>query len=267
MVNKYNVICIKWGSKYSAEEVNKLYRSVKKNTSYDIDFYCFTENSQDLLKDIIIKALPELKMDPKYNRLMYRKEAALCDDNLGGLNGQRVFFFDIDSLIVGNLNEFFAYPQEKQFYIINDWRHRRGSKKNTVGQASCYSWVVGTLGYIKKYFEEHSQEVVEKYGTASQEYLSAKVIEKNSHLNFWPDSWFKSFRFHCIPNYVMRWIVAPKMPTNKDLKMIAFHGVTGIQDALEGVWSRDIESPKYPRGYKKLYKHIKPTLWIKDYWG
>lgn len=266
-MGQYNVICIKWGSKYPAEEVNKLYRSIRKNTSYDINFYCFTENANDLSKDIIIKELPDLKTIPEYNYLMYKKEVALCNDDLGGLKGQRVFFFDLDSLIVGNLDEFFNYPQGEQFYIINDWRHRWGPRKNTIGQASCYSWVVGTLGYIKQYFEAHPKEVIAKYWSASQEYLSAKVIEKNGHLNFWPDGWFKSFRFHCVPNYIMRWIVAPKMPKNKDLKMIAFHGATGIQDALDGVWSREIGTKKYPSGLKKLYKHIKPTLWIKDYWG
>lgn len=263
-MNKINVICIKWGNVYSSDDVNKLYRAVKRNTTLDVDFYCFTENSKQLEKDIIVKPLPSLNVAKKYQRSQYLKEAALCDDNLGGedLNGKRVFFFDIDTLIVGNLDELFLMPQNDEFYIIKDWKHPQGN----VGQASCYSFVIGTLGFIKKYFEENADEVWGKYYTASQEYLSAKIIEKYGHLNFWPENWSRSFRFHCMPNPLLRHFVTPKMPKVDGLKMIIFHGVTGIPEAVKGVWCSDVNHPKYPRGYKKLYKHVLPTTWINDYW-
>lgn len=267
MTKKYNVICIKWGDAYGAEDVNKLCSMVKRNTKYDIDFYCFTENPNDLREDVIIRPLPQFENvkpteEEWAQKYAYRKEAALCDDHLGALDGQRVFFFDLDSLIVGNLDEFFDYPQENKFYIINDWN----SKGDVVGQASCYSWVVGTLGYIKTYFEAHPKEVVEKFYTASQEYLSSKVIEREGHLNFWPDNWFKSFRFHCLPKWYLRSFVVPSVPPVPGLKMIAFHGLPGIEDAIKGIWCSDKTDRKYPRGVKKIYKHLLPCPWIKEYW-
>ena len=166
-MSKYNVICIKWGTFYTAKDVNNLCSMVKRNTSHDIDFYCFTENADGLREDVSVKPLPQFvnlkKGEEEYAmRYAYRKEAALCDDELGGLTGQRVFFFDLDSLIVGNLDEFFAYPKDEKFYIIDDW-HTNG---HHVGQASCYSWVVGTLGFVKKYFEDHQKEVVDRFYTA-----------------------------------------------------------------------------------------------------
>ena len=265
-MKKFNVICIKWGATYPSEDVNKLCRAIKRNTSYDIDFYCFTDDATGLEKDVIAKPMTHLDVAPEDNKYAYRKEAGLCDDNLGGLNGQRVFFFDLDSLIVGNLDEFFDYPEGDKFYIINDWNSRRGKKKNKVGQASCYSWVVGTLGYVKKYFEEHPKEVVTQFYTASQEYLSSKVIEKYGSLNFWPDNWFKSYRFHCLPMGIFRWFFDAKIPKIKGLKMIAFHGQPGISEAIEGVWCRWPQDKKYPRGIKRLYKHCRPTPWIAEYW-
>lgn len=262
MSEKYNVICIKWGTAYPAADVNKLCSMVKRNTSFDIDFYCFTENAEGLNDDVIVRPLPVLNVPPEENKYAYKKEAGLCDDDLGGLHGQRVFFFDLDSLIVGNLDEFFQYPQDDKLYIINDWN----TKGNTVGQASCYSWVVGTLGYVKKYFEEHPREVTDKYYTASQEYLSAKVIEKEGHLNFWPEDWFCSFRFHCLPKWPFRFWKMAEIPNRKGLKMIAFHGLPGLEEARQGIWCIDKACPKYPRGIKKLYKHVQPVTWINDYW-
>lgn len=93
MKSAINVICIKWGDEYNVDDVNKLHRMVKKNTKLNVDFYCFTENSVDLDEEIIIKPLPILDTIEEYqNKYAYKKEAGLCDDNLGGLVGQRVFF-------------------------------------------------------------------------------------------------------------------------------------------------------------------------------
>lgn len=262
MTETYNVICIKWGKYYTADDVNKLCSMVKRNTSFNINFYCFTDNPDGLRPDVIVRPMTTLNVLPEENKYAYRKEAGLCDDNLGGLNGQRVFFFDLDSLIVGNLDEFFRYPEGDKFYIINDWN----SKGDKVGQASCYSFVVGTLGYIKKYFEDHPREVVDKYYTASQEYLSAKVIEKFGPLNFWPETWFCSFRFHCLPKWPFRFWRMAQIPNWKGLKMIAFHGRPDLNEAIKGVWCSNKNCNRYPRGLKRLYKHVCPVTWIEDYW-
>ncbi|MDX1680717.1 MAG: hypothetical protein R3242_08300, partial [Akkermansiaceae bacterium] len=184
----------------------------------------------------------------------------LCADNLGGLQGQRVFFFDLDVLITGSLDELFRYPEGKQFYIINDWN----TKGDHVGQASCYSFVVGTLGFIKKAFEENPLAILDQYGTASQEYLSAMVIKHIGPLNFWPEEWFRSFRYHCLPHPLLRWFKTPSRPP-EGTKVLAFHGHPDIQDAIEGQWGRPGDR-KRAKGWKKIYKHCKPTAWILDYW-
>ena len=259
MKKNINIVCIKWGTVYDAEYVNKLYNMIRRNTSYNISFYCFTDDISGIKKEIITKPLPALNVEEEYIvNYAYRKEAALCDDNLGGLNGKRVFFFDLDVVIVSNLDKLFDYPKDDKFYIIKDWKHNN----EKVGQASCYSWVVGTLGYIKKYFEKHPKEITSKFGTASQEYLSDKIIEKCGKLNFWPKDWFCSFRFDCMPKFgLLRHFIAPKIPKNRDVKAVIFHGHVKPQHAIEGVWPI-----KKGAKWKKLYKVCKPTKWVEEYW-
>jgi len=255
-----NIICIKWGTVYGFEDVNKLYSMVSRNSTYDINFYCFTEDKKGLNEDIIVKPLPVLHTIEGYRRkYAYEKEAGLCDDGLGGLYGQRVFFFDLDVLIVSNLDELLDYPKANKFYIINDWN----TKGNHVGQATCYSFVVGTLGFIKKYYEDNPKEVIDKFYNASQEYLSSKVIEKFGKLNFWPKDWFCSFRFHCMPKFfLLRHFIAPSFPKNMpNLKVINFHGYPKPKDAIKGEWCI-----KKGQNWKRIYKFCKPTFWIKDYW-
>ena len=250
-----NVICIKWGTYYKPKYVNNLYHSVKRNTKYNINFYCITDDGEGLDPEIIVKPLPI--MNVPVLKYAYQKEAGLCEDNLCGLNGQRVLYFDLDTVIVDNIDCFFEYPEGDKFYIINDWN----TIGNSTGQASCYSFVVGTLGYVKEYFEQHSEEVYEKFYTASQEYLSSKVIEKYGKLNFWPDSWSRSFRFHCLPTPYIPFLRRFKMATiPHGAKIICFHGRPKLEDAIIGHWK---ESNPWKRFW---YKHLKPVKWIEEYW-
>lgn len=69
-----------------------------------------------------------------------------------------------------------------------------------------------------------------------------------------------------MPHPLLRYFAEPKLPDIKGLKMVAFHGEPGIAEALRGVWSTNPKSDKYPRGWKKLYKHLRPATWIADYW-
>lgn len=248
-----NVICIKWGDRYSSKSVNRLYRTVLKNTKYEINFFCFTDNAKDLDKDIIVKSLPILKNLEKINCDIYLKEVGLCDNNLGNMNRQRVLYFDLDTVIVDNIDSFFDLPKDDEFYIIKDWN----SIGSRVGQASCYSWVIGTIGFIKDFFEENYDEVYRKFLTASQEYLSDKVIEKYNKLNFWPKDWCKSFKFHCLPTPLIPFLRRMKMAKiPKGAKIICFHGAPKASDAANGVW------PETNLIKRFFYKHLKPVNWI-----
>ena len=249
-----NVICIKWGTKYTPDDVNLLYRMVKRNVKrHDLKFYCFTENNEGLDRAIIVKPLPVLNVKPEDNKYYYRKEAGLCGDNLGGLRGQRVLFFDIDVVITGELDSVIEYPTADEFVIINDW----ASCGDSVGQASCYSWVVGTLGFIKTDFEKDPKKWVKQFYTASQEYLSYKVIERFGKLHFWPSEWMSSFKFSCLPVWFLRPFVAPNLP--KHTRVLAFHGDPKVEDAIIGRWSAKVPM------WKRVYKTIRPSLWLKKY--
>lgn len=255
-----NVICIKWGLRhYSSDDVNHLYVMVKRNVKeHALNFYCFTDRSEGLHRDIIAKPLPHLNVRPEDNKYAYRKEAGLCDDDLGGLRGQRVLFLDLDVVITDSLDEMIDYPSDDDFVIINDWN----TSGDHVGQASCYSWKVGTLGFVKEYFEAHPQDVMKRFRTASQEYLSWKVIERWGRLHFWPHEWCRSFKAHALPVWFLRRFVTPKLP--EGTKVLAFHGRPKMEDAVLGRWA----PPGHESFWKVLlYKSIKPCPWLETYWN
>lgn len=256
-MKEIQVICIKWGTLFSAQDVNRLKRMITKNTSQQITFHCFTDNSTELDRDIVSHPIPSIRVEPAG---CFRRETAFFSPNLGGLDGQRVFYFDLDVLIIENLDPLFNYPSDDSFYIIKDW----ASKEGTVGQGSCFSWVVSEkYNDITTEYEEKKAQIDTRFGTASQEYLSEKIIQKQGSLKFWPEEWFCSFRFHCMPNPFLRYFKTPSIPKQDGLKVIVFHGNPNPKDALNGIW---IDKKKHQwKIWKKLYKKCKPTDWIRDY--
>ncbi|MBL4804834.1 MAG: hypothetical protein JKY71_08210 [Alphaproteobacteria bacterium] len=252
-----NVICIKWGDAYSASDVNRLYKMVRRNLhEHDLNFYCFTDKSDGFNEDIRVYPLPEIHLeDPNDLKYVYRKEVGLCADDLADLNGQRVLFFDLDVIITDEIDSMVRFAKDDEFVIINDWN----SDGDEVGQATCYSWRVGTLGHIKQDFESRPKEVVQEYFTASQAYLSAMVRKTIGPLKFWPEQWCKSFKFHALPPWYKRMFEAAKLP--EGTKVLAFHGHPKIEDAILGRWS-----PKSQPFYTYFYKTIQPAPWVKEYW-
>ena len=66
-----HVICSKWGDKYSADYINKLYNMVKRHLPAEFKFYCQTEDTDGLDSNIEIlpygTELPESTPDAMLN--------------------------------------------------------------------------------------------------------------------------------------------------------------------------------------------------------
>ena len=58
-----NIICMKWGDKFDASYVNRLYEMVQKNITLEHRFICFTDNPEGINPKIETKPIPELKED------------------------------------------------------------------------------------------------------------------------------------------------------------------------------------------------------------
>lgn len=43
-----NILTVKWGKRYDANYVNKLYAGIARNTTWKFKFFCFTDDSSGL---------------------------------------------------------------------------------------------------------------------------------------------------------------------------------------------------------------------------
>ena len=171
MSDKY-IFCMKWGTLYSAEYVNKLFSMVERNLSYDFKMVCFTDDESGIRKEVQCFPIPEMNLPGDLPERMWKKLTTLKKD-LYGLQGTALFL-DLDIVIVDNIDCFFEI--EGAFRIIKDpdmkfWR--------ITGNSSVYRFEIGKHGYVFDEFISNFDNIRKEHRN-EQEYLTAAINEKNS---------------------------------------------------------------------------------------
>lgn len=248
-VQKVNVICMKWGTKYGADYVNKLHSMVSRNLTIPHRFVCFTDDDSGFNDGIESFPLPEIYV-PEKNQISPWRKLSLLGEKLGDLEGQTLFL-DLDIVIMDNIDCFFAYPGE--FCIIENWTQAGQG----VGNSSVYRFDIGAHKDVFEYYSENTDEVVNNFD--NEQIFLSKMIGSQGKLVYWPDEWCRSFKEHSIPPMPLRYFQTPKKP--KDVKIVVFHGYPHPEHAIAGTW------PTKSAWRKKIYKQIRPTPWIEEHWG
>jgi len=233
---------MKWGDKFPVSYVNKLYAMVERNLTIPFRFVCFTEDAKGIRSEVEIQPLPEINLPDNIPERGWRK---LCvfSENFGGLSGTALFL-DLDVVIVDAIDDFFTIPGD--FLIAFD--DKNANKKE--GNSSVFRFEIGQYPQILEYFEKNFKQIKSEV-RHEQAYLS-REMHKLGKMQFWPNEWVPSFKYHCAPSWIKSWFEAPVIPN--DAKIILFHGLPNPPEAIKGISG-------------KWYRHIQPTPWIEKYWS
>ncbi|MGD8557093.1 MAG: hypothetical protein PVJ14_07055, partial [Chromatiales bacterium] len=174
-----NVICMKWGDKYSPMYVNRLYAMVARNLTRPFRFVCFTDNGEGVRPEVEIQPLPSLDLPDGLPERGWMKLATFQPE-LGGLDGQTLFL-DLDVVIVDSIDCFFDY--EADFAIAFDQQ----KAKERIGNSSVYRFEIGRYPDVLDYFRENFDRIREEFRN-EQAYLSDRMNKKGV-LKFWPQAW------------------------------------------------------------------------------
>ncbi len=99
------VVCVKQGTKYGPDYVNRLAAMVRRNSSHDPDFVCFTEDATGLDGGIRHLPLP----DPDYQG--WWNKVSLYRGDLDGVGG-RMLYFDLDVVLTGSIDPLLTYDSD-----------------------------------------------------------------------------------------------------------------------------------------------------------
>ncbi|HEB97236.1 MAG TPA: hypothetical protein ENI96_12515 [Sedimenticola thiotaurini] len=242
-----NFLCMKWGDLYGPEYVNNLYASIARNVTPPFRLTCLTDDPAGIRDEVACFDCPTVDAPPPYDNTGWRK-LVVWDEQVADLEGD-VLFLDLDVVIVGDLDPFFEFGEG--FCVARNWTQMKAK----VGNTSVFRFTVGQATHLYRNFMADAQPILDRYDN-EQIYVSREI----ERMTFWPDAWCKSFKVHCIPPMPLRWFMEPRIP--EGARVIAFTGTPNPPDAARGEWPLKPGAP----AYKKIYKHVRPTSWIAEYW-
>jgi len=135
-----HICCIRAGEAFSPAYVNNLYDMVRRNLAdgFEGEFVCFTDQDDVLDQGIVVRPLPA-DLPGWWSKLgLFRGDLFPV--------GDRVIFFDLDTLITGRLDELAAY--DGPFAILRDFYRPSGM------QSSVMLWTAGEQREIWESYAE-----------------------------------------------------------------------------------------------------------------
>lgn len=239
------VICMRWGTLYGVDYVNRLYRGVMRNVARPTRFVAFCDDPAGLDAGIEARPIPPIRLADGLRRGPWRK-LALWSRDLGGLAGP-VLFLDLDVVVTGSIDGFFDCEPGK-LGLIRNWTQAADG----IGNSSVMRFVVGSAAHLVDEFERGGAKLTVAFDNEQI------FVTRRSGLDivFWPEGWCRSFKHDLMPSWPSRLLhPAPLLP---DTRIAVFTGEPRPHNALQGRWPG--------RWYKKFYKTIRPVTWISDHW-
>lgn len=249
-----NIICIKWGTLFGPEYVNRLYSGVRRNLSQPVRFFCMTEETDGLHPDIEVLPLPvEPYAEPMAAALAVanrqgamRKVSLFRPGLVPDLDGP-FLGFDLDVVITGDLTPIWQTPADK-IAMRHDWTEKR--KGRPTGHGSVFRFDPARHGYLYNDLAANPYAEVEKARGSEQRYTSHKAMD-NDDFAYIPGELVVSFKYDCLGLPPINYLRDPILPP--EARVVCFHGRPKMSEAVTGYngsWIR----------------HSRPCAWLKDHW-
>lgn len=108
-----NIVCFKWGTKFTSKYVNRLYRSIERNVTVPHNFVCFTEDPEG----VECETQPFLQDLPTWWYII-----GLFNPDHGFKD--KVLYMDLDTVITDNIDHIVSWDTD--FAITEDFYRPKG---------------------------------------------------------------------------------------------------------------------------------------------
>lgn len=248
-----NIICIKWGTKYPAYYVNRLYAGVARHLKRPFNFYCMTEHTEDIRPEVrilplanepfaqtIASTLEESKRKGAFGKISLFKPDLI--DNPGPILG-----FDLDVVITGPLDELFDFAPGK-ICMRHDWLAARRGRPD--GHGSVFRFDPSLHGYLYHDFANDPAGSIRSHKFSEQKYTST-VAQKHGDFEYFPGEWISSFKRDAMRVPPLNFLLEPHLPTST--RVMCFHGNPKMEEAVVG----------FDGGF---LRHTRACRWLREQW-
>jgi len=249
----YNVVCIKWGSKYPSYYVNHLLAGVKSNLSLPFRFFCMTDSAEGIANEVTTLPLSnEPFADVISSELSaQRRKGAFPKVGLfkpGLFPAGPVLGFDLDVVITGPLDDLFDYAPGK-VCMRRDWLAARVGRPD--GHGSVFRFDPERHAFLYEDFVKDAANLMKKAKYSEQKYTSMQA-QRYGEFAYFPGEWIASYKRDAMRPFPLNHFQEPRLPSGA--RVVCFHGRPKMEEAVAG----------YSRG---LLRAAKPCTWLAERWG
>jgi hypothetical protein len=175
-----NVLCVRFGNKYSQEYVVRLRNMVKRHLTIPYKFYCLTDDPKPLEGVELI-----VQNNAGYVKGWWHK-VHMFDPKLP-ITG-RILYMDLDVIVCNRIDKLVTvWPHD--FLGIRDF-NRKFHPAYKYLNSSVMSWIAGTQSYIFENFKNDPSSAMRMPGDQDWTWKCAK-----DKIKFWPDNWIQSYKW------------------------------------------------------------------------
>lgn len=223
--SKITVLCVRFGTKYGQDYVERLRNMVSRHLTVPYEFVCL---SDDPTKIQGVRTL--YQKSAGYNRPWWHK-VHMFDPNLD-ISG-RILYLDLDVIICNNLDKL-VNANNNHFYGIQDFNRKFYPKYHHLN-SSVMSWVHRSNQDIYQKFMENKAGAQKLHGDQDWIWSIAKT-----RIKFWPINWIMSYKWEIRSREELlyrtgkRGFATVKNPTiPSDLSIAVFHGDPKPEDVTD----------------------------------
>ena len=207
---------LKKGPKYGTEDVNNIFKSLKKHTTKPFKFYCYTDYDTEFLDE----GINIIKLENNDKKLQWYK---LDFFKKGIVEEEDIILMDIDQVIIRNCDFLFDSIEDNEFRGTHRfwwrWREDKDNKKFALS-GSIYKFKNGQHQYIVDEFEKSIdfwQEYFIKNGITSgpvngeQHFVQSQLEIHDTNVSMFPEKfivkWHKDDYYiqTCIEHDYKKW--------------------------------------------------------------
>lgn len=230
------ILCLKWGTKFGPEYVNNLYAGISRNTTVPFEFHCFTDDPSKLNPAVTTHPLPFNTLEGWWNKLyLFSKELPFA-------RGDSIFFFDLDTLVIGNIDHFLKY-KPSQLTVLRDFYTglaRSIQGRDNIG-SGLMAWRHGDYSKIWEEFARDPESAIRSvYPHGDQRWIQKHALARRYWQDVLPHT-VVSFKVHCLQG------------PPPDAAIVCYHGRPAVH-----------ESPT--ARFKDWIFQVTPQPWVLDHW-
>ncbi len=183
-----NIIFVKWGTKYSSEDVNTLYKSLVRE---DFDYYCYTDDPSGIDPNINIIPIPKKPaLKVWWNKLyMFNKDFPLTG---------KTIFFDLDVYIRSdpwvilesiNWQKLTLVDCSYKTHVVDSRKHHFDVKINS--SVAAWNADAGRIHSIwDKFYSSQKDYYLRKYAG-----IDRFIVHEGFHYDVFPSDTVQSYKY------------------------------------------------------------------------